>query len=171
MESGTIPDDQITASSSWDEYHSPYLGRLHLDSIYAWPNHTGGWTAGTNDVNQWLQIDLGIEYNITRVATQGRQDLPHWVTKYNLQYSDDGVTFYTCVDDQGQAEVTIIGCTCALSPQKRYVMRCWSMRTRAKICTSIILTITCYSYFSITFTFLLPKSLFLKLFSNKDKSI
>ena len=109
MESGTIPDDQITASSSWDEYHSPYLGRLHLDSIYAWPNHAGGWAAGTNDVNQWLQIDLGIEYNITRVATQGRQEIPHWVAKYNLQYSDDGVTFYTCVDEQGQAEVTIIG--------------------------------------------------------------
>lgn len=123
MESGTIADDQITGSSFWDEYHSPYLGRLHLDTIYAWPNHAGGWAAGTNDVNQWLQIDLGIEYNITRVATQGRQDFPHWVTKYNLQYSDDGVTFYTCVDEQGLTEVIIIGCKLALSPQKRYVNR------------------------------------------------
>ena len=30
---------------------------------------------------------------VTRLATQGRNGYSQWVTKYKLQYSDDGVNF------------------------------------------------------------------------------
>ena len=53
----------------------------------------GSWIARKNDLNQWLQIDLGGYTTLTRVATQGRSDADQWVTKYKLQYSDDGVIF------------------------------------------------------------------------------
>ena len=93
MESGAISDGQIDASSQWhpDAAHAAILGRLH---IQATADKMGAWASGSNDVNQWLQIDLGNQSTtVTRVATQGRYDANQWVTKYNLQYGDDGVNF------------------------------------------------------------------------------
>ena len=88
MENGDITDKQITASSEWretDDYLYAYQGRLHLKTA---GNMKGAWTAGQEDVNQWLQVDLR-SYNarVTGVATQGRQDVKQWVTKYKLQFS------------------------------------------------------------------------------------
>ena len=106
MENGAIADGQITASSfnpnvSID--HRSYLARLHL-SITG--HRAGSWVAGANDLSQWLQIDLGDLYsNVTRVGTQGRNTINQWVTKYNLQYSEDGVTFDHYRDEQGQIKV------------------------------------------------------------------
>ena len=105
METGAIPDGQITASSYWGQYHEPYLARLHLQE--AWSQFHGSWAAGSNDINQWLQIDLSIEHNITRVATQGRQDANQWVTKYNLHYSANGVTFQYYTDQYGLTKVAL----------------------------------------------------------------
>ena len=81
MENGKIKDKQIEASSSL----AAKQGRL---------NFKGSWSASTNDVNQWLQIDLD-NYNttVTGVATQGKNGKREWVTKYKLQYSDDGEKF------------------------------------------------------------------------------
>lgn len=91
MESGAISDGQITSSSQWDGNHAAIQGRLHFE---AGGGKAGGWTAGKNDANQWLQVDLGSEYcKVTRVATQGRNKYEQWVTKYKLQYSNDGVHF------------------------------------------------------------------------------
>ena len=91
MESGAIPDAQISASSQWNAYNAARQARLHFQ---AGSGIGGSWAARTNNVNQWLQIDLGYQYsNVTRVATQGRNAYLEWVTKYKLQYSDDGVHF------------------------------------------------------------------------------
>ena len=66
MEDGAISDAQISASSQWDANHAAKQGRLHC--------------------NQHAKV--------TRVATQGRNAAySQWVTKYKLQYSDDGVNF------------------------------------------------------------------------------
>ena len=88
MENGDITDKQITASSEWretDDCLYAYQGRLHLKTA---GNMKGAWAAGQEDVNQWLQVDLR-SYNarVTGVATQGRQDVKQWVTKYKLQFS------------------------------------------------------------------------------------
>ena len=95
MEDGSISDSQISASSQLDSSHAAIHGRLHFGKA-------GSWSASSNDVNQWLQIDLGSRHTeVTRVATQGRNDYPQWVAKYKLQYSDDGVNFQY-YKEQGQ---------------------------------------------------------------------
>ena len=82
MESQVISDAQITASTQLNNYFS---ARLNL----------GGWVAIPIDPRQWLQVDLGTYASVTSVATQGVKigwD-KLWIVYYNLQYSDDGLTF------------------------------------------------------------------------------
>jgi len=90
MDSGAIADAQITASSQWDHNHSPAQARLHFKKA---GYKQGSWSAAKNNVNQWLQVDLGSYTTVTKVATQGRNAYSQWVTQYRLQYSDDGVIF------------------------------------------------------------------------------
>ena len=91
MESGDISDAQISASSEWDANHAAIQGRLGFQAV---SGKAGSWSARANDGNQWLQIDLGNQHTkVTGVTTQGRNGYSQWVTKYKLQYSDDGVTF------------------------------------------------------------------------------
>ena len=92
MESGTIRDGQISASSQYDANHAAVQGRLHFQAN---GKIRGAWSARINDANQWLQVYLCSEsILITGVATQGRNGYCcQWVTKYNLQYSDDKVNF------------------------------------------------------------------------------
>ena len=91
MENGAIPDGHVSASSQWNTNHAARQGRLNFQAV---PGKAGSWSARWNDANQWLQIDLANEFTrITRVATQGRNGYSQWVTKYKLQYSNDGVNF------------------------------------------------------------------------------
>ena len=88
----SITDGQLSSSSQLDDAHAAMQGRLNS-------NATGGlggsWSAGNNNSSQWLQIDLlDQSNNVTRVATQGRHDASQWVTKYRLQYSEDGKIFH-----------------------------------------------------------------------------
>lgn len=95
MESGTISDAQISASSEYGSgNHAAIQGRLHFLAVSN-PWKAGSWSARTIDANQWLQVDLGNPHTkVTHVATQGRnRDYRQWVTRYKLQYSDDGVSF------------------------------------------------------------------------------
>ena len=91
METGAISDGQISASTESSHHYAAIQGRLHLKANGALQ---GSWAARYNNVNQWLQVDLSDRFaNVTGVATQGRKAHSQWVTKYNLQYSDDGVNF------------------------------------------------------------------------------
>ena len=93
MENGAISDAQISASSQWDNYHGPRRARLNGKRSAG--NGVGAWCAITNDIYQWLQVDLRKYITVTRIATQGRSDWGNqWVTKYRLQYSEDGVNFH-----------------------------------------------------------------------------
>ena len=97
MESGAISDSQISSSSEFFN-HVAIQGRLNFQETSV---KAGAWVAASRNVNQWLQVDLGIQLtNVIRVATQGRHYScqwvalhSQWVTKYKLQYSDDGVNF------------------------------------------------------------------------------
>ena len=87
---GAISVVQTSASSQKDANHAAIEAILNFDAD---PN-TVGWSPDTNDDNQWLQLDLGDYYTVvTDVATKGGNAIKNWVTKYKLQYSDDGVTF------------------------------------------------------------------------------
>ena len=102
METGAIPDAHVRASSEWDENHAAVQDRLHFK---AGGDKPGAWSACSNDVNQWLQVDLGDQNTqVTGVATQGRNQYIYgqWVTKYKLQYSHDSVNFYY-YKDHGQS--------------------------------------------------------------------
>jgi len=99
MENGAIRDEQISASSQWDSNHAAIQGRLYFQAT---SSKAGSWSARTNDVNQWLQIDLRKQQtNVTRIATQGRDGHNQWVISYKLQYSDDGQNFHY-YREQGQ---------------------------------------------------------------------
>ena len=94
MESGAISDAQISASShytkNWRRDYSAKKARLNSRQ---WRNR-GCWAAATNDLYQWLQVDLGGYTKVTRVATQGSgYGLSEWVTKFKIRYSSDGVTW------------------------------------------------------------------------------
>ena len=100
MESGAISDGQLTASSQYDANTAAIQGRLHFQAA---GDKAGAWEARSNDVNQWLQVDLGNQVTaVTRVATQGRNGHNHKVTEYNLQYGDDEVNFQY-YKEQGQS--------------------------------------------------------------------
>ena len=90
MESGVIRDSQISASSQWDGNHAARQARLHFKANGV---KQGGWSSLRNDQNQWLQVDLQQTKKVTRIATQGRNRYSQWVTKYKLQYGDDGRNF------------------------------------------------------------------------------
>ncbi|KAL9958858.1 hypothetical protein ACROYT_G035929 [Oculina patagonica] len=85
MASGKITDGQVTASSEYSSHYAAKNGRLQIGTA---------WSADTNDANQWMQIDLGVDYpTVTRVVTQGSSEFSEWVTEYKLQYSNDGGKF------------------------------------------------------------------------------
>ena len=90
MENRFIKDAQIIATSEYDSNNAAIQARLNLK---AGGGKKGGWSARFNDANQWIQVALGSYTRLTGIATQGRNGDNQWVTKYQLQYSDDGVSF------------------------------------------------------------------------------
>nr|XP_058953353.1 uncharacterized protein LOC131780773 [Pocillopora verrucosa] len=98
MESGTIPDSDITASSVQSANTPAKNGRL---------NYTSGssWCAGTGDTNPYLQIDLKTLHIICAVSTQGNSKADQWVKTYKLQLSTDGTTWTNYTELGGQAKV------------------------------------------------------------------
>ena len=90
MESGAILDSQIRASSEWDINLPAQQARLHfVKTVY------GAWSARSNDIHQWLQVDLLNTTRVSGVATQGRNGRSgsQWVTKYKLKYNEGGQAF------------------------------------------------------------------------------
>ena len=88
MENNLLPNSAITASSVWpDPGHHPWLARLNNVPIIGmfW----GSWSAALNKAGQWLQIDLGEERLVTKLATQGRPspERSQWVTSYKILFS------------------------------------------------------------------------------------
>ena len=91
MESGAITNDQITGSSQYNAAHGWVRARLNLQNGRG---GNGGWSARRSDANQWIQVDLRKVMTVNGVATQGRDaSFLQCVTKYKLQYSNDGQTF------------------------------------------------------------------------------
>ena len=107
MESGRIKDAQITASSQWDTNHAAIQGRLNF---LAGGGKAGGWSARHDNPNQWIQVDLLSYTRVTRIVTQGRNAFAQWVTKYKLQYSEDGLHF-RYYQESGQSSPKVITIT------------------------------------------------------------
>ena len=102
MESREIPDAQITASSQYDANHGPSNARLNFQ---AGGGKTGAWSAKTNCVNQWLQVEFGDITKVTEIETQGREDCCNqWVKSYTVSYSNDN-NDYKPYRQNGQVKV------------------------------------------------------------------
>ena len=107
MESRKIPDDHISASSEWDPNHGPSNARLNFQPA---GGKTGAWSAKTNDVNQWLQVDFGDTKKVTAILTQGRAEHDQWVKTYTVSYSQDGIEFIDYTQN-GQKKVSSPVCS------------------------------------------------------------
>ena len=98
MENGKIADNQITASSERPPYYA-------VNARLRYKNQKGrplGWQPQNSRCAEWLQVDLLLDnYTVTGVATQGclpanrGSESVFRVTKYQLQYSNDGKVFST----------------------------------------------------------------------------
>ncbi|XP_076038345.1 uncharacterized protein LOC143023641 [Oratosquilla oratoria] len=94
MESGEIPDDAITASTSHAHHVGPHTARVRVEiSGGAWcPIHQVNFTT-----REYLQVDLGSTHVITGTGTQGRFDNNNgkeYTEHYQLQYWRQGFTEY-----------------------------------------------------------------------------
>ena len=69
---------------------NPWFGRVFAHEE---PPSEGAWCAGINRVGEWLQVDLGRDYTVTAVATQGRAGYDQWVTRFALEFSRDGLVW------------------------------------------------------------------------------
>ncbi|XP_078352964.1 lactadherin-like [Oculina patagonica] len=104
LESRQIPDKQVTASSFFKGHH-PSQGRLNnqvkqVNDSALW----GSWCADTEDISQYIQVDLTDVQNISGVATQG-SSMGTWVTEYMLNYSLDGIRWKTYCNQSGEAKI------------------------------------------------------------------
>ncbi|XP_078380198.1 lactadherin-like [Oculina patagonica] len=85
----TILDNQMKASSQYDEDHQAAYGRLQ-------DKRGDAWCAEEHDRNDdWLQVDLGKTIEVCAVATQGDMHDEHWVTTFKVSYSSNGDSWKT----------------------------------------------------------------------------
>ncbi|XP_019647075.1 PREDICTED: uncharacterized protein LOC109487516 [Branchiostoma belcheri] len=98
METGDIPQDSITASSTWRPETAPYYAR-YSSSHYSFDSHA--WCAAFNDRIQWIQVDLGKPMTVAGVIVQGQQGFPHWVSSFKLLYSLDQKDWMYYQDETG----------------------------------------------------------------------
>ena len=69
---------------------NPWFGRAFAHEE---PPSEGAWCAGINRPGEWLQVDLGRDFTVTAVATQGRAGYDEWVTRFSLEFSRDGIVW------------------------------------------------------------------------------
>ena len=90
LQNGRLRHSQMTASSQWDRFHAPFLGRLHRARH---GKYMGAWCARSNNKYQYLQVDFTRPVKIIKMSTQGRQDVSQWVTQYYVTYSVNAINF------------------------------------------------------------------------------
>ena len=84
----------MTASTYYDSNLYPYYGRLNGH------RGVGAWCPKTsNDRSDFLQVDMGEEYYVCAVATQGHKQGSHWAKSYKLQLSLQATTWETYSED------------------------------------------------------------------------
>ena len=103
MQNGKLPDSVITASSQLNAYYGPANARLHFQGA---SGRYPSWIPAKNNFQQWLQVDFGVETQVTRIETQGNHDHNYWVKTYTLRYSLDGLYFYQYQPHSGVTKVS-----------------------------------------------------------------
>uniref|UniRef100_A0A2C9K961 F5/8 type C domain-containing protein n=1 Tax=Biomphalaria glabrata TaxID=6526 RepID=A0A2C9K961_BIOGL len=83
---GSLPDSQLSASSSAGPLTSAASGRLF--------NKYTSWIPATSDQNKWLQVDFLRPEELSGILTQGSPNADKWVSSYTISTSLDGYNFY-----------------------------------------------------------------------------
>ncbi|KAJ6223266.1 hypothetical protein RDWZM_001811 [Blomia tropicalis] len=87
---------QISSSSDISKDKSARFGILHDSSA---------WTAGHNDLTQYIEINLGRQYNISAIGTQGRQHTLEFVQEFKLESGIDGHDYNIYRDRNGNIKL------------------------------------------------------------------
>ena len=109
MEDGRIEDSQITASSylgNPGRHHGPKNARLN--SVQT-ATDTGGWVAGVQNTNQWIQVNLRALMRVSGVIIQGRSGFNMRVLEFKVLFKSFG-TIWKYVTDANDTDI--------LSPNK-----------------------------------------------------
>ena len=99
MEDGTIADTQIS-SSSFTGGDRPKNARLNLPSDVSSGQSIGSygaWCVKGSDEEKWIQVAFNAPVSLAGVMMQARdvyQTYEFWVSRYQVQYSDDGDTWH-----------------------------------------------------------------------------
>ena len=96
MEDRRIQDNQITSSTAYNANHAAYYARLNRPAS---DGTIGAWCTADVDSSPWIQVDLGVSKNVSGIVLQGRADYDRWVTKYMVNYSDDGISWLNVESD------------------------------------------------------------------------
>ncbi|XP_076014518.1 uncharacterized protein LOC143007034 [Genypterus blacodes] len=88
VEDGNITDSQLSASSSLGSF-TPSKARLKGNSC---------WMPSTSATSQWIQVNLGQARKVTGIVIQGCPQNDHWVTKFKIQHSMNGIQWFDTTD-------------------------------------------------------------------------
>lgn len=104
-----ITDDQMSASSSFDDNHQPQFARL-LDARY--------WRPAVDDAEPWLQVSFRQSIIVSAVVVDGDWSIEEgwiWLERFFLMFSGNGETWNPYVYSTDGEKV-------------RYIVtsRCWS---------------------------------------------
>ena len=94
-----ISDSQLSASSKLSANTASHYSRLNQ------PNTS--WVAGTDDENQWLEVNLYRQTVITGVNMQGNPSADQWVTRYKVNISLDHFQWSFVLDEYDEIEVIV----------------------------------------------------------------
>ena len=97
IETGNIPDSQLSSSSNLDNDTDATHCRLNQPD--------GAWIAGIDDENQWIQVGLLRQTDITGVLIQGNPTSDRWVSKFQIQYSLNNVNWVFVKNEADDNEV------------------------------------------------------------------
>ncbi|KAE8291198.1 Discoidin domain-containing receptor 2 [Larimichthys crocea] len=103
MTGGQIQDEDISASSQWSESTAARFGRLDSDN----GDGDGAWCPDimSDDLKEYLQVDLRSLHFITLVGTQGRHADGmgnEFAQRYRIKYSRDGNNWMGWHDRKGR---------------------------------------------------------------------
>jgi len=87
------------SSSSWECMTEPEQARLH--------NNGDCHSSWCGRVEDWLQIDLGGEYSVSTIHTQGARDDYGHVKMYTLSYQVSGGNSWTHYSENGTIKVSL----------------------------------------------------------------
>ncbi|KAK7092596.1 neurexin-4-like isoform X2 [Littorina saxatilis] len=96
--SGAIPNSAMTASTSLTK-REPWNARLY--------DTAGAWSPKVQNAYEWLQIDFGRQFIITKLHTQGRRGSDEYVSEFFLEFSDDSTTWKRYTNRFGIAEMFV----------------------------------------------------------------